>query len=481
MLSTISQISGAVTNIVLDYVFIFPCKMGVAGAAWATIIGQFVSLIVAMIFHYTLNREINGNIKYIKPDLNLIKGIYRIGISAAIMQALLAVMMAGMNAILGLANANPTILVGSFGIYYKIQQIALFSAFGLSNTIISILSFNYGMKDKERIDDCIKYGIIDTFIVTLILALIFEIFANPIANLFGLTGETTVEIIDTCAIALRIASIGYVFMGFSIAVQGILQSLGYALKPLLISLLRLVIFVFPIAYLFTLSDNVSNIVWWTFPIAELLTAIISVFILKKSYKERIEIIEVPKSANKLVISISRQHGTNGKEIARKVAQKLGMKFYDKEEMKKYAISHSLIKNNSEDELYRFYLSLDAEKDAIIKQAETIKLIASEDNCVIVGRASDYILRDNPNLIKIFLYAPLEYRINKVKEIYKDSDKEAKRYVIQSDKSRASYYEVISNQTWGSKENYDLCLDCEIGNDRIVNIICEYIKENENKD
>lgn len=291
MLSTISQISGAATNIVLDYIFIFPCKMGVAGAAWATIIGQFVSLIVAMIFHYTLNREINGNIKYIKPDLNLIKGIYRIGISAAIMQALLAVMMAGMNAILGLANANPTILVGSFGIYYKIQQIALFSSFGLSNTIISILSFNYGMKDKERIDDCIKYGIIDTFIVTLILALIFEIFANPIANLFGLTGETTVEIIDTCAIALRIASIGYVFMGFSIAVQGILQSLGYALKPLLISLLRLVIFVFPIAYLFTLSDNVSNIVWWTFPIAELLTAIISVFILKKSYKERIEIID----------------------------------------------------------------------------------------------------------------------------------------------------------------------------------------------
>ena len=75
MLSTISQISGAVANIVLDYVFIFPCKMGVAGAAWATIIGQFVSLLVAMIFHYTLNREINGNIKYIKPDLNLIKGI----------------------------------------------------------------------------------------------------------------------------------------------------------------------------------------------------------------------------------------------------------------------------------------------------------------------------------------------------------------------------------------------------------------------
>lgn len=299
MLSTISQISGALTNIVLDYIFIYPCKMGVAGAAWATIIGQFVSLAIAMIFHYTLNKEINGNIKYIKPEFNLIKAIYNIGVSAAIMQALLSIMMAGANAILGQAHADPTILVGSFGIYYKIQQIALFSAFGLSNTIISILSFNYGMKDKERVNDCIKYGILDTFAVTLILTVIFEIFANPLSSLFGLSGRSTTEIIDICATAIRIASLGYIFMGFSVAVQGVLQSLGYALRPLIISLLRLVIFVFPVAYLFTLSDNVANIVWWTFPIAEVATAIISVFILKKSYKEKVETLEtvkVPKSA-----------------------------------------------------------------------------------------------------------------------------------------------------------------------------------------
>ena len=457
MLSTIAQISGAVVNIILDYVFIYPCNMGVAGAAWATIIGQFVSLILAMVFHYTLNKEINGSIKYIKPDFDLIKG---------------------MNAILGLSHADPTILVGSFGIYYKIQQIALFSAFGLSNTIISILSFNYGMKDKERCDDCIKYGIIDTLIVTLILTVVFELLANPLANLFGLSGESTAEIITLCATAIRIASIGYIFMGFSVAVQGILQALGYALRPLVISLLRLVIFVFPIAYLFTLSDNVTTVVWWTFPIAEVATALISIFILKKSYKEKIETIveveKVSKTTKKLVISISREHGTNGKEIAKQVAEKLGLKFYDKEQIKEFAISHSLTQENyTNDELYKFYLSLDAEKDAIIKQAETIKLIASEDNCVIVGRGSDYILKDNPNLIKIFLYAPLEYRINKVKEMYNDTYKDAKKHVLDSDKSRSAYYEVISNQSWGKKENYDLCLNCEIGNDKIVKIICEY--------
>ena len=294
MLSTISQISGAVTNIILDYIFIYPLNMGVAGAAWATIIGQFISLFIAMYFHYKKNNEIDGNIKYINPDKKLIKGIYDIGISAALMQALLAVMMAGMNAILGLAQVNQTILIGSFGIYYKIQQIALFSAFGLSNTIISILSFNYGMQDKKRIDDCIKYGILDTIIVTLIISILFEIFAYPLANLFGIAGNSSKEIIKVCVTALRISSIGFVFMGISIAIQGILQSIRYAIKPLIISLLRLVVFVFPIAYLFTKSSDVTKIVWWTFPIAEVLTAIISLFILKDSYNKKVKSIKDDK-------------------------------------------------------------------------------------------------------------------------------------------------------------------------------------------
>lgn len=291
MLSTISQISGAVTNIVLDYIFIYPLDMGVAGAAWATIIGQFVSLFIAMYFHYNKNKEIDGSLKYINPDGGIIKAIYSIGVSAALMQALLAVMMAGMNAILGLAQADQTVLIGSFGIYYKIQQIALFSAFGLSNTIISILSFNYGMQDRKRIDDCIKYGIMDTMIVTLIISILFEVFAYPLANLFGLAGGETKEIIKVCTIALRISSIGFIFMGISVAIQGILQSIRYALRPLIISLLRLVIFVFPVALLFTKSNDVVKIVWWTFPIAEVLTSIIALLILKDSYNRKIKMIK----------------------------------------------------------------------------------------------------------------------------------------------------------------------------------------------
>lgn len=291
MYSTISQISGAVVNIVFDYIFIFPLKMGVAGAAWATVLGQFVSLFIAMTLHYTKNKEISGNLRYIKPKKDIIKGIYSIGISAALMQGLLSVMMAGMNIILGSANANPTILVGAFGIYYKIQQIALFSCFGLSNTIITILSFNYGMKDKQRSKDCIKYGILDTLVVTIIITILFEILAKPLSQLFALSGDSTIELIDLCEKATRIASLGYIFMGFTVAVQGVLQALRYALKPFFTALCRLVIFVFPVAFLFTLSANVVNIVWWTFPIAEFLTAIISLFILKNVINNKIEILQ----------------------------------------------------------------------------------------------------------------------------------------------------------------------------------------------
>lgn len=476
MLSTISQISGAVTNIILDYIFIYPLKMGVAGAAWATIIGQFISLFIAMYFHYTKNNEIDGSIKYINHDINLIKGIYSIGVSAALMQALLAVMMAGMNAILGLAQVNQTVLIGSFGIYYKIQQIALFSAFGLSNTIISILSFNYGMQDKKRIDDCIKYGIIDTIIVNLIISILFEIFAYPLANLFGLAGGTTKEIISVCTIALIISSIGFVFMGISVAIQGVLQSIRYALKPLIISLLRLVIFVFPIAFLFTKSNNVTEIVWWTFPIAEVLTSIISLFILKDSYDKKIKVIKNEKIKNNLIISISREHGTNGKEIGKIVAQKLNIPFYDKEEIKEFAIKNNLINDNcSDEEIYDNFLSLDVSKEAIINQTKVIKKIANISNAVIIGRSADYILRENKNLIKIFIYASMDYKIENVMKNYGDNEKQAKNHILDSDKSRSNYYSAIANRNWGDKNNYDLCIDARIGNENVVKIICDYVK------
>ena len=486
MFSTIAQISGAVANIVLDYVFIFPLNMGVAGAAWATVIGQFISLFVAMAFHYTANKEIGGHPKYIRPVGAIIKGIYKIGASAAIMQGLLSVMMAGVNAILGTADVDPTVLVGSFGIYYKIQQVALFSAFGLSNTMITVLSFNYGMKSKERARDCIKYGIIDTLITTLAMTVLFEIVAKPLSMLFALSGGSSEALVDVCAKATRIAAIGYAFMGFTVAVQGVLQALGYAVKPLILSLLRLVVFVFPVCYLFTLSPEVLDTVWWTFPIAEVLTCIFAVVFLRQAQRKKIDTLkeETRKRSDKLIITVSREHGTNGKRIGKLVAERLGMKFYDKElsmlEAQHRGLDRQYAEGHREEDMYSLYLSLDAKKDSVIAQSEIINALADKESFVIVGRAADYVLRERDNVIRIFLYAPMDYKIKNVMQIYGDSASEAERRILSSDKSRAGYYELVSNRKWGEKENYNLCLDCSVGNDEIVDTVCDYILKIQNK-
>ncbi|MCM1306734.1 MAG: MATE family efflux transporter [Bacteroides sp.] len=289
--STVSQISGAVTNIILDYVFIYPCNMGIDGAAWATVAGQIISLVVAMLFHYIANKELKNSIGALKPQWRTIKNIYKIGISAAIMQGLLSVMMLGMTKILGTVKSAEIagLLQGSFGIYYKIMQFALFAAFGISNTIISILSFNYGLQNKRRVKGCIKFGILDAVIVAAVITVLFESLATPLANLFAMaSGEGGEAIKSTVTTAIRIASIGYVFMAFSVAVQGVLQAFRYAIFPLLISFLRLCLFVFPIAYLFTLSDDVTNNLWWTFPIVEVATAVVSVFILKFACDKKVK-------------------------------------------------------------------------------------------------------------------------------------------------------------------------------------------------
>ncbi|MFA6830555.1 MAG: MATE family efflux transporter [Bacilli bacterium] len=288
LFSTIAQISGAVANIVLDYVFIYPLQMGVQGAAYATVIGQFISLFIAMAFHYLTNKEINPSPKFIKPDWLIIKGIYAIGFSAAIMQALLSLMMFSMTMILGLSSEYGSLLQGTFAIYYKIQQIALFAAFGLSNTLITIISFNYGLGNQERVKKTMTYGIIDSMIVALAITVLYEALANPLSELFGLASGGSTEIVASCAVAIRISAIGYVFMAVSVGIQGILQGLRLAWKPLIISLFRLIVLVLPFAYLFVMLPDPVNTVWWSFVIAEVLTSGVSVFFMFQEYRKKIK-------------------------------------------------------------------------------------------------------------------------------------------------------------------------------------------------
>lgn len=284
--STIAQISGAVINIVLDPIMIYGLlggpAMGVVGAALATIIGQIASFLIALFFHFKSNKSVDKGLKYIKPQANLIKGIYAVGLPAIIAQALMSFMTYGINIILVHVNEA---LVTAYGLYYKIQQFILFAAFGLRDTITPIVSFSYGMQNKKRIMDGVKYGVIYTLIIMAVGTIVLEVFANPLCSVFKLSGTTE----NLCISAIRIISIGFVFAGISVALQGVFQALGCGVSSLIISICRQLVFVLPVAWLFTLfiSESLKNawIVWLTFPIAEIVTAAIAIGLMFKAYKK----------------------------------------------------------------------------------------------------------------------------------------------------------------------------------------------------
>lgn len=286
--STISQILGAVVNIVLDPILIyglvgFP-EMGVKGAAYATVIGQIVSFISALIFHIKFNKSIKTKLCYLKPSIKIIGKIYSIGVPAIISQALISIMTYGMNLILIGISEN---MVTAYGLYYKIQQFLLFAAFGIRDAITPITAFSFGMEDKKRIKECVKFGHLFTALIMLAGFIILEIFASPFTSLFGLSGETQ----ELCISAIHIISISFVFAGINIAFQGIFQALESGIGSLIISFCRQLIFVFPLAFIFSLfaisNYNYSWLLWTVFPIAEILTAIVAIIIFKHISKKKI--------------------------------------------------------------------------------------------------------------------------------------------------------------------------------------------------
>lgn len=286
MYSTIAQIAGAVTNIILDPIMIYGLigcpEFGVNGAAYATVIGQCVSFILAFVFHIKVNKDISNRLKYIKPSAKIVKQIYSIGLPAIIAQALMSVMTYGLNIILGTISEA---MVTAYGLYYKIQQFILFAAFGLRDAITPIVSFSHGMGSKSRIRDGIKYGMIYTFVIMLLGTIIVEIFAVPFSRVFGLSGETQM----LCISAMRVISISFIFAGANIAFQGIFQALEGGIESLVVSLCRQFIFVLPIAWVFTQiirkSPNSSWLIWSTFPIAEIISTVIAFLLMLRISKK----------------------------------------------------------------------------------------------------------------------------------------------------------------------------------------------------
>jgi len=286
--STIAQVSGAVVNIILDPVMIFGYfglpKMGIRGAAYATVIGQVVSMLVAMYFHYTKNAEVKSGRRYLKPEWGIIKEIYVIGLPAIIMQALMSFMTYGVNLIFGMVSQAA---VTAYGIFYKIQQFLFFAGFGLRDAITPIVSFNCGMRDKKRVKQGIFYGILYVEIIMFVGLIGLELFADPLIGLFAMSKETQ----ELCVMATKIIAAGFLFAGGNIAIQGVFQALGCGMASLVVSLLRLCVIVLPLAWIFAKLENADFMIWWAFPIAEFAAFIAAVLFLVRADKRIIKLMK----------------------------------------------------------------------------------------------------------------------------------------------------------------------------------------------
>ena len=282
--STIGQVAGAVVNDPIMIYGIGPVpEMGVQGAAYATVIGQVVSAVLLFIFHIKLNKEFEHGAKYMKPDAGIIKEIYAIGLPAIIAQALMSIMVYVMNLILKFSPSAQT----AYGLFYKVQQFVLFLAFGLRDAITPIIAFAYGMGSKKRIKDGIKYGLMYTSVLMIFGILITEIFPSSFATLFN-AGSSREYFIG----AMRIISISFIFAGINVAYQGIYQALDGGMESLIISLLRQLVIILPLAGIFSIVVRKGragvSLIWWAFPITELVACLIGFAFLKKIQKIKVE-------------------------------------------------------------------------------------------------------------------------------------------------------------------------------------------------
>lgn len=278
------QGSGAIINIILDPFFIFGWfgfpALGVTGAAVATVIGQTVAALIGVLLNYYKNDEIKLQYKNFRPHLETIKDIYVVGVPSSMMIAITSVTIFSMNKIL-LKFSSTAIAV--FGVYFRLQSFAFMPIFGLNNGMIPIVAFNYGARNKERIKEAIRLSIIYAMIFMLICLAIFQFFPVTLLNLFN----ASPEMLEIGVPAMRIISISFLFAGFSIIVSTIFQAFGKGTFGLYVSFTRQVIVLIPLAYLFSLTGNVDTI-WWSFPVSELVSALLCVYFLRVIFKKYVE-------------------------------------------------------------------------------------------------------------------------------------------------------------------------------------------------
>ena len=506
-----AQIIGAITNIVLDPLLIFGMfgfpKMGIAGAAVATVSGQIMAALIVMKkgFRKSPHRQVYPH---------HIAKIFQLGIPNILMQSAYTFYILGLNLILATFSNQA---VTALGLYYKWQTFFFIPLGAMQTCIVPVISYNYAARNIERCKKTLSASIIFGMSLMALGTLCFVCIPSQMLRVF--TSDELVIAIGR--VGFRFVGISFLPMVTSLIFPVFFQAVGSSLKSSLLTVIRTVVLFVPLAYLF--SRFGLNWFWLTYPVTEVITSLTGAYFyrqfLNKDYvreteasggknitdviaathisaatagadstgsHDNIDNLDNPDIALKpskpgVIITIAREHGSSGKQIGKCVANALGIPFYYKEMITLAAKESGLnrefisdIHKNSPDIMRDLYLSSNAVQYAIKAQDAIIREIAENGSCVIVGRAADYILKDYDNVVRIFIHAPQDYRIQRVMDVYGDTPKEARVNIERSDKARASYYEHISGTHWGDARNYELTVDSSDGVEKTAQFIVRYI-------
>lgn len=506
-----AQIIGAITNIVLDPLLIFGMfgfpKMGIAGAAVATVSGQIMAALIVMKkgFRKSPHRQVYPH---------HIAKIFQLGIPNILMQSAYTFYILGLNLILATFSDQA---VTALGLYYKWQTFFFIPLGAMQTCIVPVISYNYAARNIERCKKTLSASIVFGMSLMALGTLCFVCIPSQMLRVF--TSDELVIAIGR--VGFRFVGISFLPMVTSLIFPVFFQAVGSSLKSSLLTVIRTVVLFVPLAYLF--SRFGLNWFWLTYPVTEVITSLTGAYFyrqfLNKDYvreteasggknitdvtaathisaatagadstgsHDNIDNLDNPDIALKpskpgVIITIAREHGSSGKQIGKFVANALGIPFYYKEMIALAAKESGLnrefisdIHKNSPDIMRDLYLSSNAVQYAIKAQDAIIREIAENGSCVIIGRAADYILKDYDNVVRIFIHAPQDYRIQRVMDVYGDTPKEARVNIERSDKARASYYEHISGTHWGDARNYELTVDSSDGVEKTAQFIVRYI-------
>ena len=493
----ISMVTGAVLNTILDPIFIFVFHKGVEGAAVATVISQILTFVLNIAYLKRF-KTIKLSKDCFKLKASVGKKVSALGISSFITQMSIVCVMTAENNLLGKYGADSKfgseIPITVLGIVMKINQILNSIIIGIAAGSQPILGYNYGAKKYDRVKQTLKIVLGSSVVISTIALILFQTIPDKLILIFG-SGDA--NYMEFACLAFRTYLLLCIFNGVQIPSGIFFQAIGKSTKSAILSLSRQIVILIPAMIILSKIFGVMGVLI-AGPVADGIAFVLAAFFLIKEVKclkltdgvknAKVETPQLPsKSDEHIVITIAREYGSGGRYIGKLVAEKLGIKLYDKEFVKKVAeetgLSEEFIKNNEQkrealaDLNNGYYFGLNNADELFLKESEIIKNTAEKESCVIVGRCADFILNDRKDVTKVFIYSNMENKVKRATEFYGLDKAKAEKEITRINKLRANHYKHYTEKEWNNPNNYDICINSDtLGVEKSADLICEIVNK-----